>query len=530
MALKTITPEGLVNTNTTGFQYVPDVAGLASGGFVVVWDGPDANNNGIFGRVFGPGYTSTSFQFAVNASTNGSQVMPSAAGLANGGFAVAWTLIFNDGGVYARLFNAAGSPLTGDIQLNQYTTGQQEKVELAPLPNGSFVAAWESSGQDGDSDGIFVRRFSSSGSPLGNEMQVNTYFNSIQAYPDIASFGDGSFVVTWSSLNQVSSNSDYDIFAQRFNSSGNKFGPEFQVNTFTSSTQYDPSVATLNDGKFVFVWSSLGVDGSSYGITGRLYNADGSPATGEFQVNTYTTDVQFQPSVAALGDGGYIVTWTSFGQDGSSYGVYAQAYNPDGTREGAEFRVNTYTTSYQADSAVAHLNGTGVAVAWTSLDQVSDYDVFYKTYAEPVPVWRFYNNANGVHFFTLSTAERDNVIATLPSFRFEGSNFAGANGPFADTAPVYRFYNTQNGAHFYTINEAEKNNVIATLPTFLFEGPNYNAYTAPVDGTVPLYRFYNVLTGAHFFTPNEAERANVVATLPEFRFEGVAYYVDPING
>ena len=48
---------------------------------------------------------------------------------------------------------------------------------------------------------------------------------------------------------------------------------------------------------------------------------------GEFQVNTYTTDSQRIPSVTALADGSFVVTWESYLQDGSNYGIYAQRFS-----------------------------------------------------------------------------------------------------------------------------------------------------------------------------------------------------------
>ena len=47
--------------------------------------------------------------------------------------------------------------------------------------------------------------------------------------------------------------------------------------------------------------------------------------------------------MAALAGGGFVVTWTSDGQDGSGYGIYGQRYAADGTAVGSEFRVNTFT-------------------------------------------------------------------------------------------------------------------------------------------------------------------------------------------
>ncbi|MGV8832144.1 MAG: cadherin-like domain-containing protein [Devosia sp.] len=50
-------------------------------------------------------------------------------------------------------------------------------------------------------------------------------------------------------------------------------------------------------------------------------------------VNTDVSSNPRNPSVAAI-DGGYVVTWSSYGQDGSDSGVYAQRYSSDGTRQG----------------------------------------------------------------------------------------------------------------------------------------------------------------------------------------------------
>jgi len=57
------------------------------------------------------------------------------------------------------------------------------------------------------------------------------------------------------------------------------------------------------------------------------------------QLNTYTSSSQYSPSTTALNDGGFVITWQSDNQDGSSYGIYAQRYNADGSVNGAEFPV-----------------------------------------------------------------------------------------------------------------------------------------------------------------------------------------------
>ena len=67
----------------------------------------------------------------------------------------------------------------------------------------------------------------------------------------------------------------------------------------------------------------------------------------EFHANTYTTNDQVFSSVTALNDGGFVVTWSSDGQDGSGYGIYGQRYAADGTPVGSEFRVNQITSGNQ---------------------------------------------------------------------------------------------------------------------------------------------------------------------------------------
>ena len=46
----------------------------------------------------------------------------------------------------------------------------------------------------------------------------------------------------------------------------------------------------------------------------------------EFQINTYTSSAQWNSSVTGLADGGFVVTWQSSEQDGSGWGVYGQRY------------------------------------------------------------------------------------------------------------------------------------------------------------------------------------------------------------
>ena len=148
------------------------------------------------------------------------------------------------------------------------------------------------------------------------------------------------------------------------------------------------------------------------------------------------------------------------------------------------------------------------------------------------PVYRFYNNLTGAHFFTQSLSEKNYVLATFPQFSFIRNAFNSYSIPTAGTSPVYRFYNYITQSHFYTISAAERDYVSASFPQFKYEGISWYAKTdnqvVAGDGTIPLYRFYRTDTQTHFFTNSAAERDYVISTLSfYYKYEGIAYYVWP---
>jgi hypothetical protein len=134
---------------------------------------------------------------------------------------------------------------------------------------GNFVVAWTSAGQDGSTLGVFGQQFALNGAPVGGEFRVNTYTTSYQHRPAVATDGASNFVVTWSSYSQ--DGFDEGVFGQRYVSTGTPLGPEFRVNTYTTYAQTRPSVAADTVGNFVVVWDTQVQDGSGLGVFGQRY-------------------------------------------------------------------------------------------------------------------------------------------------------------------------------------------------------------------------------------------------------------------
>ena len=312
-------------------------------------------------------------EFQINTHTTGEQEDPSAAGLTDGGFVVIWRSGGQDGdnwGVYGQRYDSAGSPTGSEFQVNTTTTNEQKDPSVAALDDGGFVVTWESKDQDGDNWGIYGQRYDSAGSAVGSEFRINTTTASEQRDPSVAVLDDGGFVVTWESKDQ--DGDLWGIYGQRYDSSGTATGSEFQVNTTTANEQKDPWIAALDDGGFVVTWQSKDQDADNWGIFGQRYDSAGDPVEFEFQVNQETSKEQQDAKVSALADGGFFVTWQSKDQDGDNWGVYGRRFNADGDPLGGEIQINTTSASEQKSVSTATLADGGLAVAWQSRDQDGD--------------------------------------------------------------------------------------------------------------------------------------------------------------
>ena len=328
-----------VNTYTTGVQGSPSVAANSAGDFVVVWHSfQDGGGFGIFGQRYASSGAPLGGEFRINTYTTNLQQNPSAASDSAGNFVVVWDSVGQDYGGYgivSQRYSSTGSPQGGEVVLTSGPNSNQDQRFPAVDRDsaGNFVVVWQGYSL-AEFDGIHGQRFSSAGAPLGNLFRVNTYVTGSQYRPAVASDSTGNFVVAWESGHEGGA-----IFAQRYASSGMPLGGEFRVNTFTVNFQGFSSLAADSAGNFVVAWHSVLQDGSSFGVFAQRYASSGAPLGGEFRVNTYTTSGQLAPSVASDPGGNFVIAWGSGTQDSSGYGVFAQRYNMIVPVELQDFRV-----------------------------------------------------------------------------------------------------------------------------------------------------------------------------------------------
>lgn len=384
-------PEFKVNTWTTSNQINSSLSMDGQGNFVVVWQsaGQDTGTEGIYAQRFSSGGTLLDAEFRVNQFTTGNQTLPVVAMDLDGDFVVAWQSPAQEGilgEIWARRFTSAGTPAGDEFHVNETTTNNQFAPAVATDDAGNFVMAWHS--QSGNADvsyDVYARRYNAAGTALSSEFQVNTYTTSSQNSASVAMDTDGDFVIVWRSYGQDGAGNG--IVARRFDQAGMAVGVEFLVNQFTPGQQNAPSVSMDGNGAFVVAWESGAQEGATfgYGVYARRYDSAGMALGDEFHVNTYTTDAQRVPAVAVDMDGDFVITWASRLQDGSLYGIYAQAYSSGGTAEGNEFKVNTTTTASQFNPAVAIDSDGDFVVTWQSDQQdLGGFGIYAQRFGQSV--------------------------------------------------------------------------------------------------------------------------------------------------
>jgi hypothetical protein len=366
-------PEFRVNTSTAGDQKAPAVASDASGSFVVVWaSSPPGGPLGIFGQRFDAAGAPRGSEFQVNTSTNGLRGYPSVASSAAGGFVVVWD---SDGdgsgyGVFGRRFDASGAPQGPEFRVNAETGGHQEGSSVGADASGNFVVAWHhrTVPPPGTSpDGIFARRFDSAGNPLSGDFQVESYTTHYQHSPHVAVAAHGDFVVVWTSIGPTIPLGH--VGGQRYDSAGVPQGGEFFVNSTTGAGLL-PQVAFDGGGNFVAVWTA-GSQQSGVGVFARRFDPSGTPQGSEFPVKSVgPSTVAGRPHVTFDSSSGVVVVWDM--NDGHPEDVFGRRFSRAGVTGGPVFRVNSQTTGIQLAPGVAAIPNRGFVGVWSSDGQDGD--------------------------------------------------------------------------------------------------------------------------------------------------------------
>jgi Ca2+-binding RTX toxin-like protein len=375
----------LVDSYTTDNQYLPTVTALAKGGWLVTWYGAgpgDSTDDGVFQQRYAANGHKVGSETLVNSYTTGAQQGSSTAALADGGWVVTWGG-FGPGdshyGIFQQSYAANGDAVGSETLVNSYTTGDQYAPTTTDLTHGGWLVTWYGEGP-GDSAGIFQQRYAANGDTVGSETLVNSYTTDFQSIPTTTALANGGWVVTWQGEGTGDS---AGIFQQRYAANGHAKGAERLVNSFTTNGQSNPTTTALADGGWIVTWQGDG-PGDIDGIFQQRYTAKGHAVGSETLVNSYSTNGQYGPVITGLADGGWVVTWYGEGTGDSPYGIFQQRYAANGHAVGSETLVNSYSTSDQVKPTVAALADGSWEVTWYGEGAGDNFGIFQRHFAPDI--------------------------------------------------------------------------------------------------------------------------------------------------
>jgi len=358
-----------INAFTSGYQRESAVCGLDDGGYLVVWyttEAPDGNSVEIMAQRYDASNNKTGDEFIVNFNTVNNQDTPTLARLNDGRVVIGWSSFgANEYDIVARIYDPITDQLDAEFPVNTYTTSRQTSSKVTATSDGGFFFVWTSNNQNGDpTTGIFGKRFKANAQPMGSEIHINSYTTSAQYDPVVAGLQDNRVAVSWF-------NSGFEtrfVNLKFFNGANDNITNDFIVMPDTGDLRYTPALSASPLGGVVAVYEQESLLG---GIACRAFDEYGTPVNDEFLVNDFTAGTQTNPAIAHLNSAGdYVVVYQSDGKSGQPAGVhfniYGQRFNATHYKVGLEFQVSVNTTFSHIDAAIAATSNGGFIVTYTS--------------------------------------------------------------------------------------------------------------------------------------------------------------------
>jgi len=265
-----------------------------------------------------------------------------------------------------RVFSSNGSFITGQLQLDQTSPPMQTYPDIASINDTAFVV-W---GGFTAGNNIYGRVFSSDGTPLTGDIGLYQNSSGYQRMPRISNINNNAFVVWYGSQT-----GDNDIYGSIFSAVGNAISNVWRLNENTTSDQVYPAIANVNDNAF----STWGGDQTgSYNIYGRVFSPNGTALTNDFQINQVSgIDSNWPTSSIANIGGNAFVGWNA-NQTGH-YGIYGRIFSSNGTALTDELELNQNTTIDHFGPTIVNINGNAL-VMWSN--QVGNSTIYGSMFSD----------------------------------------------------------------------------------------------------------------------------------------------------
>lgn len=356
-------------------------------------------------------------------------------------------------GLRAQRFDPLGRPVGSELQLvsNVRLSGTSaigpvvyaSRPTAAGLPNGDFILAWVEERavlhvtpfqqwKEISSREIVGRRFNSAGLPRGPRFSISNGGGALADRPQAVWAGQRRAMIVWEAddRNDAATLAE-GVFARIVNADGTAHTAISRINEGTSSSALRPAVARSGEGRYLVTWEGCCEDGSDKSVGARILNGAGAALTSTFRVNTSTLGAQRRPAVSATTTGDFLVVWQGRGATSQDAHIFAQLISRAGGLVGGEKRISSGEQGGNAQiaPAVASDGAGGFLVTWLDWSVNFPIGVFgarLDAQANASGERRLSERQIGAqHEHHLATNGRGKVLATYESFLNNELGIAG---------------------------------------------------------------------------------------------------------
>ena len=188
----------------TSVQLSPTPNGLAlqpDGNLVAVYRGGDSNATNVYMRRLSAGGQVLGPERLVNIEHHAGQGLPAVAVSQDSSFLVVWQSTPVPGttiDILARRFSARGQPLGKPFQVNNVHQLDQRRPAIAADAQGNYCVVWQSFIPPYNWD-VKGRLFRSNGTPIAGEVRLNQVRQFEQELPQVTFSPEGTILVGWES-------------------------------------------------------------------------------------------------------------------------------------------------------------------------------------------------------------------------------------------------------------------------------------------------------------------------------------------
>jgi len=273
--------------------------------------------------------------FQVNTATAGSQSGANIARLANGGYVAVWdstAVLFGPTEVHMQLLDAQGQAVGGE----QVASAHGSLSQVTAFTDGRFLVTWRVSpfALEVDAQG---QMFDAQGAPLGSTILLGTAVNGYTPRP--MALPDGTFVAAIDNLGGGKFGPDFGLIAH-FAADGTPLGQptrlesqlSVQTSAFSPNSAGQATTAILADGRIAAAWVASGTDISELRLS--LFDAQVQPVGSHVVLDTRAAPLR-SPSIAVLADGRYAVAWVA-GATGQPQTAFLELFDAGGASLGRQ--------------------------------------------------------------------------------------------------------------------------------------------------------------------------------------------------